>query len=92
MLDKLFANDELKIELEKAKDQILTLQSQIYRKDLKIRTQNEELQTLCHQVLDLKEELDSKKFSQDRFGRISRATERNLNILKELQEEGLSYS
>lgn len=43
-------------------------------------------------MTELKAALEIKKFSPDRFGRISRATDRNLNILQELKEEGLSYS
>lgn len=92
MFDKIFGHDELHKELEEAKEQILTLQSEILIKDLKIKSQSKEIEALRSENVELKEKLDIKKFSPDRFGRISRATERNLNILREMQQEGLSFS
>jgi hypothetical protein len=47
---------------------------------------------LQREVSELTNKLDIKKFCPSRFGRISSATDRNLNILQELKEEGLSYS
>lgn len=92
MFDKLFGQDELHKELERAREQILNLQGELLRKDLMIKAQIGKIEELQAEVAELKNTLDIKKFSPDRFGRISRATERNLNILQELREEGLSYS
>lgn len=92
MFDKLFGQEELNKELEDAKEQILKLQGEQLRKDLMIKSQVGKLNELQAEVDKLKDALDIKKFSPDRFGRISRATDRNLNILQELKEEGLSYS
>jgi len=92
MFEKLFGLEELHKELEGAREQILNLQGELLRKDLMIKAQIGKIEELQADVTTLKEALDIKKFSSDRFGRISRVTERNLNILQELMEEGLSYS
>jgi len=92
MFDKLFGQDELNKELEDAKEQILKLQGELLRKDLMIKAYIERIEILQIEVNRLTEKLDIQKFRPDRFGRISRATDRNLNILQELKEEGLSYS
>jgi len=92
MFDKLFGQEELHKEFDDAKEQILKLQGELLRKDLKIKTQAEKIEKLQKEVYELNEKIEIKKFSPNRFGRISRATERNLNILQELKEEGLSYS
>jgi len=92
MFDKLFGQDELNKELEDAKEQILKLQGELLRKDLMIKAHVEKIETLQREVNRLTEAIEIQKFSPDHFGRISRATDRNLNILQELKEEGLSYS
>lgn len=92
MFEKLLRHDELNNELEEAREQTLRLKGELLRKDLKIKNQAEKLEALHEEVAKLKEDLDIQKFSPDRFGRISRATERNLNILQELKAEGLSYA
>lgn len=92
MFDKLFGLEELHKEIEEANEQILRLQSDLLCKDLMIKSQIGKIEELQAEVTELKDALDIKKFSPDRFGRISRATDRNLNILQELKEEGLSYS
>lgn len=92
MFDKLFGQDELHKELEDSKEQILKLQGELLRKDLMIKAHFKKIEILQTEVNRLSDELDIQKFSPDRFGKISRATERNLNILQELKEEGLSYS
>ncbi len=70
MFDKLFGQDELHKELEDAKGQILKLQGELLRKDLRIKAHVEKIKSLQTKVNKLAEELDVQKLSPDRFGKI----------------------
>lgn len=92
MLDKIFRNDEIKKELLKAKNTIAVLEERldINEKHMKIIT--DENYELRNNIRLLKEEIIEFKNTPNQFGRVSRATDSNLNILKELRKECLSYS
>jgi predicted RNase H-like nuclease (RuvC/YqgF family) len=92
MLNKLFGNDEIKEELEIAKDSIVVLEERLRGKEVYVQSLKDDNQQLRTEIQLLKEEIKRLKNVPNHFGRVSRATERNLNILRELKSEGLSYS
>lgn len=92
MLNKIFRNDEIKKELIKAKDTILVFEERLNIKEKHMKIITDENYELRNNIRLLKEKINKLKNTPNQFGRVSRATERNINILKELKEEGLSYS
>ncbi len=92
MLKKIFMNEELKQKLEEANGRIEALEHRIgvnmkYVEELK--DENRGLRSINRLLNERIEEL---KNTPNQFGRTTRATNRNLNILRELKNEGLSYS
>lgn len=92
MLKKIFGNDEMKKELIVAKETIEVLEERLRVKEKYVRAAIDENNKFRNTILLLKEEIENLKNKLNQFARISRATESNLNILKELKDEGLSYS
>lgn len=92
MLNNIFRNNEIKNELHKAKDTILMLEERLSIKERDIKIITDENYELKNNIRLLKEEIKQLKNTPNQFGRVSRATDDNLNILKELRKEGLSYS
>lgn len=92
MLKKFFGNDEIKKELIEAKETIEVLEERLRVKEKYVRAVTDENNKFRDTILLLKEEIEKLKNKPNQFGRISRATKFNLSILKELKDEGLSYS
>lgn len=92
MLNKIFRNDEIKKELLKSKNTIAVLEERLSIKEKHMKVITDENYGLRNNIRLLKEEINKLKNTPNQFGRVSRATECNLNILRELREEGLSYS
>lgn len=92
MLKKLFGNDETEKELVKAKESIEVLEERLRVKEKYVRKVTDENYEFRNTISLLKKEIENLNSKPNQFGRVSRATRSNLNILKELKDEGLSYS
>lgn len=92
MLKKLFGNDETEKELGKAKKAIEVLEERLRVKEKYVREVTDKNYDFRNTILVLEKEIENLNSKPNQFGRVSRATQSNLNILKELKDEGLSYS
>ena len=90
MLDKLFGAEEVKAELQKAKEEIQVLEHKLQIKEKSIKQLEDAVRILEENIKSLLDENNQLKARPDHFGRKSRASGEHIRLLKMYQCNQLS--
>lgn len=91
MLGKLFGVEELKTELQEARERIELLEHKLQIKETSISQLEDMVNLLEQKNQELLDETDQLKARPDHFGRVSRASDEHMILLKMYQCNELSY-
>lgn len=91
MLGKLFGAEEVKIELQEAREEIQVLEHKLQIKEKFIKQLEDVVRILEENIESLIDENDQLKGRPDHFGRTSRASGEHMRLLKMYQHNQLSY-
>lgn len=91
MLGKLFGVEELKAELQEAREEIQVLEHKVQIKETTIRQLQDAVMILEQKNKALLDENDQLKARPDHFGRVSRASDEHMTLLKIYKCNKLSY-
>ena len=91
MLGKLFGVEEVKAELQEAREEIQVLEHKLQIKEKAIKQLEDMVMILEENIKSLLDENDQLKARPDHFGRMSRASGEHMRLLKMYQCNELSY-
>ncbi|HCX04520.1 MAG TPA: hypothetical protein DHM42_08525 [Clostridiales bacterium] len=91
MLGKLFGVEEVKAELQEAREEIQVLEHKLELKEKAIKQLKDAVSILEENIKSLLDENDQLKARPDHFGRSSRASGEHMRLLKMYQYNQLSY-
>jgi predicted nuclease with TOPRIM domain len=91
MLGKLFGVEEVKVELQEARDEIQVLEHKLQIKEKSIKQLEYAVRILEENIKSLLDENEQLKARPDHFGRTSRSSDEHMKLLKMYQCSQLSY-